>query len=130
MLKMRKEEQIQEIPILKHHIVELKKHIDIIDAKIEEFSNTEIILQELRNEKKGTKLLAPIAAGIFVKANLEESANVIVNVGANTAVEKTIEDAKTLISAQLNEISKVRESFENQINTMKTRLEELQKMQN
>ena len=52
MLKMRKEEQIQEIPILKHHIVELKKHIDIIDAKIEEFSNTEIILQELRNEKK------------------------------------------------------------------------------
>jgi len=55
----------------------------------------------------GSEILVPITNGIFVKGTLNEKENVIVNIGAQTAVNKTIADARELLEQQFREVENV-----------------------
>jgi len=50
-------------------------------------------LKELKNVQKGNEMYVPMGAGIFVKAQTEETHNVVMNVGAGVCVEKTVDEA-------------------------------------
>ena len=64
--------------------------------------------KELSKLKKGDTMLAPLASGIFVKAKLEDNKEVRVNVGSNTVVTKSVEDAVKMLQEQEAEITQYR----------------------
>ena len=72
----------KQLQLMKQHLVEL----DAAAQAVEDISKTE----------KGTEMLMPVTSGIFVKGELKDSKNLIVNVGAGTAVTKTAEESKGL----------------------------------
>jgi len=47
--------------------------------------------------------LAPIINGIFVKAELKDNQNLLINVGADTVVEKTVSQAVELLKERQKE---------------------------
>ena len=82
----------KQLQLMKQHLVEL----DAAKQAVEDISKTE----------KGTEMLLPVTSGIFVKGELKDSKNFIVNVGAGTAVAKTAEDSKKLLEEQKIHINK------------------------
>ncbi len=82
----------KQLQLMKQHLVEL----DAAAQAIEDLSKIE----------KGTEILMPVTSGIFVKGELKDSKNLIVNVGAGTAVTKTAEDSKKLLEEQKQHINK------------------------
>ena len=68
----------------------------------------------------------PLGSGIFVKGELKDNNNLIMNVGSNICVEKTVDEGKETISKQLNDISGVFEQLQIEIQRTTERLQELQ----
>lgn len=82
----------------------LQKQNKIIDEQVVELINAKQGLDDLSNEKLDTEILSPISPGIFIKTNLKNNSEVIVNVGANVAVKKSISSSKDLLDKQINEM--------------------------
>jgi len=103
------EEQIKEkymqFQFLQKNIEQLSSHLEMLNQQNAELEISIHALQELGKSKVGDEILAPIADGIFLRAELKENQKFIVNVGSGITVEKTKEQVIELLETQKKEIS-------------------------
>ncbi len=66
-------------------------------------------LDSLSKLKKGSRIFAPVANGIFVDASLNDTASVRMNVGGSIVVEKSVEEAKQLLEKQRTDLEQLRD---------------------
>ena len=71
----------------------------------QELDNSLQALIELQKIKINTEILAPIANGIFLKAELKDNQKLIVNIGAEATVEKNIPEVLKLLEEQKGKIT-------------------------
>lgn len=113
MMEEEKQQEIQqkymELQVLGQQINQMQKQIQLLENQSIELTLVEQGLEDIKNVKIGTKILVPISSGIFVKAELKDNEELLVNVGANVTVKKDIPSTKQLIKKQLDEIKKVQE---------------------
>jgi len=81
-------------------------------------------LEGLETEKKDSQLFVPIGGGSYVKARLETANTVVVGVGADVAVERTLKEAKEELEARIAELEKTREALLQQFNQVVERIQE------
>ena len=93
-----------EYQILQQHAKQFQEQLEKFETQLVELHNVKQHLDDLNAAKKGTELLVPLTNGIFVKASLQETDNLIVNVGSSVAVKKTISETKQLLQNQIVEI--------------------------
>jgi len=103
---MDKEKYI-ELQVLDQQIKNIQKQLQMIDDQMIELIITRQSIDELKDVKLKSEILSPIASGIFVKSDIKDNNEFIVNVGSNVAVKKTREEVKELIEKQLYEIKNV-----------------------
>jgi prefoldin alpha subunit len=65
-------------------------------------------LEGLEKEKKNAPLFVPIGGGSYIKAKLESTNEVVVGIGANVSVERTITEAKENLGNRIDELEKTR----------------------
>jgi prefoldin alpha subunit len=106
---------------------QLQQYLQTFDQQLLEIRSVIASLNEFSKLKKGDSILAPIANGIFVKAKLEESKEVRVNVGNNTVVTKTIESAIKMLEGQEAEINQYRSDVLAKFDELLKQAEALQK---
>ena len=103
------EEQIKEkymqFQFLQKNMEQLSSHLEMLNQQNAELEISIHALQELGQSKVGDEILAPIADGIFLRAELKENQKFIVNVGSGITVEKTKEQVIELLETQKKEIS-------------------------
>ena len=115
-----------ELQMLDKQIKQMQEYLQTFEQQIEEITHVINSLKEFQTLKKGDDLFAPIANGIFIKAKLEDNNQIIINVGSNTIVSKTVEDAIKLLRAQENEVNKYQTDTLTNIDTIMKRIDELQ----
>jgi prefoldin alpha subunit len=106
---------------------QLQQYLQTFDQQLLEIRSVIASLNELAKLKKGDSILAPIASGIFVKAKLEDSQEVRVNVGNNTVVTKTIENAIKMLEGQEAEINQYRSDVLSKFDELLKQADALQK---
>ncbi len=103
-----KEKEIQEkyiqFQVLQQQAEQLTKYLEELEQKHLEFNQTVQQLKEFEKIPANTSTLIPLAAGIFVEGKLSENQELIVNVGANTLVKKTIPQIIKMITKQIDEV--------------------------
>ena len=105
------QEKYQQFQTLQQHIEQLTEQIEFLNQQTQEVTASIEAVQQLGHTALQNEFLAPIASGIFVKGKLKENQSLLVNVGANVAVEKTIPQVVTMLTAQKkNIIQKVAEA--------------------
>ncbi len=106
---MEKEERLKEkylqFQMIQQQIEQITQHVEALNQRNAEVDVSIEAITELGKTKKDTEILSPIANGIFVKAELKDNAALIVNVGADTAVEKTISEIVEILKQQQQEIA-------------------------
>ena len=110
---------MQQLQQLQQNITSLEKHV--VDLRSLD-NNLDVVL----NSKTGSETLVPLGSGIFLKGILKETDNVVMNIGANACVEKTIDEAKETINKQLEEVSSVLERMQEEDVRLGVRIQELQ----
>ena len=109
------EEQLQEkyieMKMIEQQMQEMQKQAQIVEQQLMEMMSTVQSLEEFKKTDKGDKVLVPISSGVFVKAELKDNTEFLVNVGADTVVSKDIDSTKKLIEKQVEELQGLQEKI-------------------
>jgi len=123
---------VVELRVLEGTADALQSRINLVNAALTELRVAGMTLEGLEKEKKNAQLFVPIGGGSYVKAKLESSDEVIVGIGADVAVERTMKEAKENLENRVAELEKTRTALGQQFGQVvekiredRARLEEL-----
>lgn len=94
---------VNELNMYKEQAEILQNQMEAMQVTLGELESLETTVAAL-NEGENLKTLIPIGAGSFVNAEIKNTDEIIMSVGAGVAITKTIEDAQKTITSQKEEI--------------------------
>ncbi len=109
---------------LEETVNELQSRINLINSALTELRVSSITLEGLETEQKDSQLFVPIGGGSYVKARLETASKVVVGIGADVAVEKSLKEAKEELETRIAELEKTREALVQQFSQVAERIQE------
>ena len=110
--KEKKAEEIYtEFQVLEQNIKQLQKQLELITHQLIELDVTNNSLDEFNKINVGKEIFVPLSSGIFAKAEIKDTSELLVNVGANVVVKKDIVSTKKLIQRQIEEINKIQKQM-------------------
>ncbi|MBI5797575.1 prefoldin subunit alpha [Candidatus Woesearchaeota archaeon] len=104
--------QLQE---LQQTIQQIRQQLHMLRQQKQELEQVSEAIAEMKKTKNGHELLIPLGAGVFTKAKVSENKTIILNVGAQIAVEKDISSAEDLIGKQLQELTAIEASMNEEL---------------
>ena len=107
---------------LHQQAMQSQKQIQQISDQLVELNLIKDGLVDISKTNLDTELLVPLSSGIFVKAKLMDNAEVVVNVGNNVSVSKTMDQADVLIDEQITQLQKVQHQLTSDLSKMEMQL--------
>ncbi|MEM3055160.1 MAG: prefoldin subunit alpha, partial [Candidatus Bathyarchaeia archaeon] len=98
--------------------------INMVSTVIADLTYANMTLEGLEKQKENAELLVPIGGGSYIKAKLENPDKVTVGIGAGVSVEKTLLEAKDIISKRLQGMEKTKASLQQQFSQIVERINE------
>ncbi|MDI6724441.1 MAG: prefoldin subunit alpha [Methanobacterium sp.] len=104
--KQRLEQMVNEINMYQSQLELLQQQIETVRASIAELTSAEESLNAIEG-KENTETFVPIGAGSFVIAEIKNTDQVVMGLGAGAAAKKNIGEAKESISSQKKELEQL-----------------------
>lgn len=95
------DQQLKQIQQQLHAVEQQSMEVEFVVDAIGNFSRSDV----------GSDILVPLSSGIFMKAKLQDSSELLVNVGGNTIVDKTCPEVEGMLKKQVNELVKVKKEL-------------------
>lgn len=121
------QKRFMHVKMLLHQMQQFEKQIETFDGQLTELNGVKEGLDELKGVTAGTDVYVPVSGGIFMRATIKEADKLLVNVGSNVAVAKTIPDTAKLIQEQINEIGTAKTQLAEQVELIKRHVKGMQK---
>ncbi|MBI2653770.1 prefoldin subunit alpha [Candidatus Woesearchaeota archaeon] len=121
------QELYMEFQVIDKHIKQLQQQLELVTSQFMELNATNRTLDEFTKIEVGKEIFVPLSSGIFAKASIKDSSELLVNVGANVAVNKDIPSTKKIIQNQIEEVKKVQKHMVEQLERMTTHAAQLEK---
>ena len=112
------QEMYMQFQVLDQNIKQLQKQLEMITHQLIELNATSNSLDELKTIGNGKEIFVPLSSGIFAKASIKDTSELLVNVGANVVVRKDVASTKTLIQNQMEEIKKIQKQIIDELDKM------------
>ena len=120
------QEMYMEFQMLDQHIKQLQQQLEMVTHQLMELNSTSSSLDEFKKINQGKDLFVPLSSGIFARANIKDTSELLVNVGANVAVKKDVASTKLLIQNQLEEIRKIQKQMIDELEKLTSRAAQLE----
>ncbi len=105
--------KVNELRVLENSINEINSRQSIISrAMLDSNASIEAIKTLSENEKQDT--LMPIGGGVYLDAKLSKPSSLVVNIGSNVAVQKSVEDTIQYLESRAKELEQAGISLEGQ----------------
>lgn len=105
----KKEEEMQrsiyEFQFMQQEMKNLEQQATEFDERRLEMQVMKQTIDEIRNNANQA-VMVPLGAGVFMQGSIVDDKRVFVNVGAGIVVKTPLDDAKTLIDKQIEQVSK------------------------
>ncbi len=99
------QQKYQHFQLFQQQIEQLTPQVELLHQQQAELDLSLDALQELQKTGVPRELLAPLANGIFLRGELKDNQKLIVNVGSDVAVEKTVPQVIELLQQQRQDIA-------------------------
>ena len=99
------EDKYMQLQLLQQQVEQITEYVEQLRVQDRELDISLEALTELQKTTVNTEILAPIANGIFFKAELKDNQKLTINVGSEVAVEKTIPEVIRLLEEQKEKIT-------------------------
>jgi len=104
-----------EFQMMQHQIQQIQQQVQALEQQAGEMDIVQQALDDFAMSKVGSPAVVTLTPGLFVKAKLEETDKVLLNVGGGAVVQKTVPEAKKVIAAQSTELRKLQEELAEQL---------------
>ena len=110
------EKQVQqkylEFQIIEQQMKEYQQELMTLQAQLNELTSLEESLKEIEKSKDKNEILTALSPGIFVKTELKNNKEVLMNVGSNVVVPKTIAETIEIVKDQSLKIQAIAHKLE------------------
>ena len=113
--------------MLDQQIKQFQEQIQSIDMKLIELSTLKQALQDMPAIKEKSEILTPISNGVFIKAKVQKTDKLLINVGNNVVVEKTLKESQILLDKKFNEVESLRNESLSEMEKLIRRAQEVEK---
>lgn len=86
--------------------------------QLSELESAKKSLEEIKKIKKGNEVMIPLGAGVWAFGSLNDTENVLTNIGADVAVKKEIPEAKKIVDEQVEAIKVINEKISAQLDRL------------
>ncbi len=107
------QELMQKLNMYEQQMNQMNQQLGAINQNIFDIHFMKDGLEELKGAK-GQDILAPLGKGIFVQSKVNHE-DLIVDIGENNLVKKSIEETKEIMEDQLKKLAEVKEELEGQV---------------
>jgi prefoldin alpha subunit len=126
---MEDQEAIFKLGMMEQQLNQLQQQLQSVVRGISELESLDLGLDEI-NQTKDKEIFAQIGKGIYIKSKLI-SENLVINVGDNNFVNRTVPEVKELIRSQIKRLKEVELELSNNINSINSEfLSMIQEYQN
>ena len=99
------QEKYQQFKAIEEQIEQLGQQAEMLNQQNAELEISKRALEELTKTPLKTEILAQVANGVFIRTKLEDNQELIINVGSNVTVERSVPEVITLLEEQKQEIT-------------------------
>jgi prefoldin alpha subunit len=114
---------VYELQLMQGTAETLQQRLAILQNAMADLRVAEESLKGLDEAEEGGPVLVPMGGGTFVRAELGDLSNVIINVGAEVSIDMALVDAIENVKGRLEEIEKASGSVEEQLQQILTQME-------
>lgn len=119
------QEKLIRYQILESRVKALMKRRDLLITKMLEVETTLSTIKEI--EKKTEKdIFLPLASGVHVLGSLKKNKKMIIELGANIAIEETVEKTKKILEKRKNILNNGIQTIEKEITSLSNELLKLE----
>lgn len=122
--RQRLEQMMSEIQTYQQQGEFTQQQLEQIQASMTEVQILENTITEIEGEKD-IETLAPLGAGSFISAKITNTETIIMPIGADLAVKKTIPEAKETLEIQKKELEEIHTRMTNNLKQITARINEL-----
>lgn len=108
--QQRLEELVNQINLYQNQADLIQQQMEAVRGSIGELEILETTLESIK-DGKDLETLVPVGAGSFLAAEIKNTEEIIMSVGAGVAITKKIEDAQETVSTQKEELQKTLEKM-------------------
>jgi prefoldin alpha subunit len=101
----------------------LQSRLAVLQNSIAELTIAGASVSALQKAEEGDPILVPTGGGTYVNANLGNLSKIIVGIGANVSVEMRLDEAEEDITSRLEEVQKMGQSVQEQLEKILTQME-------
>ena len=113
------------IQLLQEQAKILASNVEMLSMYHQELTTSKLTIEGLKTLKKGDEILVPVGASSFIRARIDDTEKVIVGIGADVSVDRTIEEAAKNLEERISSTEeRIRENQENYMKVA-ARIEEL-----
>jgi prefoldin alpha subunit len=121
------ERLVVELQLLENALDTIQTRVGLVNASINELRMANATLEGLKKEQKGSTILVPLGGGSYMKAKIEDVERLIVGIGADVAVEKTVNATQEDVGTRILELEKARTALQQQLEQTVSRMEAVQR---
>ncbi len=107
----------------------MQQQLQLLEHQLQELDQVKDAISEMKKAENGQEILVPLGAGVFSKANVKDNEKVIMNVGSNVAVSKSLDEAKVLVEKQIEELKNIQEQMNQEFAGISQQMQFLQMAQ-
>ena len=120
-------ERYSEITRIDKEVRTVQKQLESIQNQVAELMYIQDSLEQMPETKPGSEVLVPISSGIFMKAKVEDSKNLIINVGAGVCVGKTVDETVLMLNNQRIRLESIQEQLTNHMYALVMQAQKIEK---
>jgi len=109
------QQKYMELQMMQHQVQQVQQQVEALEAQAGEMDAVLEILDDFSFAKPGSESFVTLTPGLFVKARIEETDKVLLNVGGGAVVQKSVPEAKQVIAVQAGELRKLQEELATQL---------------
>jgi prefoldin alpha subunit len=126
---MTSEEELRELAtnfeMYRNQLEQTIRQEEAVRASLEENMRTRETLNRFRDCSDGTETLIPIGSNVFVHSKLCSRDKVLVGIGADVAVENSIDEALERIELRVKELNEAKEKIDKRVAELEGTVNEL-----
>jgi len=120
------QQKYMELQMLNQQMQQVQQQLQTVEQQSMEVEFVIDALENLAKVDVGSEVLVPLSSGIFVKAKLQDNKELVVNVGGNTTVTKTILEVQEMLRKQVKELHKVKNDLTGKFTESANKMQKLQ----
>ncbi len=103
----------------------LRQQIDVIDTSITELRTVSETLSYIKEKGEGRSIYIPLGAGVAIKGKIEDTNDLIMDVGAGIMVGATVDEVRSDLDRRINALLDLRRTLLKRIEEDSRKVNEL-----